>query len=42
VPIQEFIRLVFVLIALQYKQARHGGNIPVNWLTLANNIVKCR
>jgi hypothetical protein len=30
VPTQDFFRLVFVLIALQYKQARGGRNIPVN------------
>jgi hypothetical protein len=39
VPIQKFIRPLFVLVASQYKQARHGRNIPVNSLSLTNNFV---
>jgi hypothetical protein len=30
VPTQDFSRLVFVLIALQYKQGRRSRNIPIN------------
>jgi hypothetical protein len=39
VPIQEFIRLLFVLVAAQYKQDRRGRNIPVNSLSSTNNFV---